>query len=353
MSDQDRIHALVAEGKITEEEAQRLLAALREADDFEATDDLEAEVDTEVDAGIDTRLDSEVGSRLDARFPSTGAFQPPSAEAARAVPQPTVPPSPPEPVAPPRAGYASPGPVGGGRGFAEVLEGATFPVEPPEDAPSDLRWVHISLLAGDLEIRVDETLAEPQVENDRGNLRLSREGEHYRVFALKRKKPKLERGGVDGLLDGISDFVSGIVGRVGDVSLRVPKGFGVVLESKSGDVEVHGLPFLKAQLLAGDLDLHGVGGCDLTMSAGDVDAALLLTSGVHRIKLSAGDVDVRLLEGSSVQVTGSLSMGDLDARPPFEAARSGMGASLSGTVGGGAAQLEILVSAGDVDVRYG
>ena len=71
-----------------------------------------------------------------------------------------------------------------------------------------------------------------------------------------------------------------------------------------------------------------MGGVDLGLSAGDVNATVRLTTGEHRVKLSAGDLNITLLEGSSVRVTGGVSMGDADADAPLTTRRTGMGSSL-------------------------
>lgn len=305
MSDQERIHHLEREGKITPAEAERLLAALGELSAVE-----------EEMAALDARLEPEVApSAAPAPSPAAG----PEAEAAEA-------------------------------------QRSEVPSAEVPSAPEGLRWVRVSVLAGDLDIRVDPELREPQVESDHGNVSVSREGDGFLITAARREKAEKapRREGVDGLLEGISDFVGGILGRIGgDLDIRVPQGFGVVIDGKSGDVDIDGVPFVKAHLLAGDLDLRNVGGVDLSMSAGDVDASLLLTGGQHRIKVSAGDVDVRLLPGSSVAVSGRVSMGDVDAQAPLQAGRTGMGGRLSGQLGAGAAKLELSLSAGDLGVRHG
>ncbi len=290
MSDRDRVNLMVEEGKITPEEAERLLSALEDIGGLEGEmDDLEREAAQEDGGGT-----------------SAGV------------------------------------PIGSASSAAEAV---------PASSPQDLRWVRVSILAGDLDIRGDASLSEPLIDSDQDNVTLSREGNDF-VIALAKREKTARREGVDGFLDGIGEFVSGIVGRIGDLDIRVPAGFGVMIDSKAGDVDVRGVAFVKAKLLAGDIDLHDIGGIDLSMSAGDVDATLLLTKGQHRVKVSAGDVDVRLLSGSSVTVAGSVSMGDIEAEKPLEAFRTGMGGNLSGRLGAGEAKLELSVSAGDLEVGH-
>jgi hypothetical protein len=313
MSDRERIQALVAEGKITQEEADNLLAALADVD------------------GVAAEMDA---------FEAAVA-----AEHASAAPE--TPPS------------STPG--GGERASGTAAaptprESASPAASASQALPGNLRWVHVKVMAGDLDIRSDPSIGEPVISGS-GTVNVAREGEDFVVSARRRHEVRKEarREGLDGVLDGviegISDFVSGVVNSVGDLDIRVPAGYGVVVHSKAGDVDVRGVPFVKAHMLAGDLDLRDVGGVDLSMTAGDVDAELRLTEGEHRVKVSAGDVDIRLLEGSSVTVEGRVSMGDLDAQAPFAASRSGVRGQVSGRLGDGTARLELWVSAGDLDVR--
>lgn len=312
-SDQNRVRAMLEAGKLNPEEAKRLIAALNDvAPNDAALNDIPDVANAE--------------SKMD--------------EATREVAREAEPVQTPPPEEAVRQATRAP----------QMVPTSTSKTG---ELPEALRWVRVSVLAGDLDIRVDASLSEPAVDSEPSQFEVEREGEDYVVRAVRRDKTP-RRDGIDGLIDGVSELVSGIVGRIGgDLDLRIPAGFGVVLDSKSGDVDVQGVPFVKANLLAGDLDLRDVGGIDLSMSAGDVDASLRLTSGKHRIKVSAGDVDVTLLGGSSVAVTGAVSMGDVDAAFPLTAKRTGMGGSLSGQVGGGEASFELSVSAGDLEVRCG
>ena len=324
-SDQERIQSLLAEGKVTQEEADRLIAALNDTD-------VEAEMN-EAERGNDAETTPEITAGRGHAKPNEQVRNSPSRTNSSVTGEMSARPSQPRAPEPP--------------------ERPTHPSGVSATLPEGLRWVRVSVLAGDLDICVDPSLSEPAVNGKAfSHFEVKKDGDDYVIRSVKRDKAP-RREGIDGLIDGVGEFVGGIVGRVGDLDIRIPAGFGVVLDSKSGDVDVRDVPFVKANLLAGDLDLRNVGGIDLSMSAGDVDASLRLTSGEHRIKLSAGDVDITLLEGSSVRVTGGVSMGDMNADEPLAARRTGMGGSLSGQVGGGEAKLELSVSAGDVEVRCG
>ena len=296
-TDQERIQALVAQGKITQEEATRLLSALKNSE-IEETGEAEREAEREA------------------------ARESPRAEVVREA--------------------------------RDVARAALARAQKKDDLPQGLRWVRASMLTGDLNICVDPALSEPEVDGEAAQFEVKRDGGDFVIRPLKRKKDKVpRREGLDGLVDGVSEFVGGLFERMGDLKVRIPAGFGVVVDSKAGDVRVSGAPFVKARLLAGDLNVQDVGGVDLGLSAGDVNASVRLTKGEHRVKLSAGDLNITLLEGSSVRVTGGISMGDADADAPLSVRRTGMGGSLVGQVGGGEASLEVSVSAGDLEVRCG
>ena len=320
-SDQERIQSLVAEGKITQEEANRLLAVLKDTDEvgYKGVGDEADEVKRVERENLESEL---AQNTLRAEVVREAV----NAARAEKSPQPRAPEPPGRP---------------------------THPSSTSVDLPEGLRWVRVSLLAGDIDIRVDAGLSEPAVNGKAfSHFKVEKDGDDYVISSVKRDKVP-RREGIDGFIDGVGEFVGGIVGRVGDLDIRIPAGFGVVLDSKAGDVDVRDVPFVKGNLLAGDVDLHNVGGLDLSTSAGDVDISLHLTSGQHYLRVSAGDVDVTLLEGSSVSVTGGVSMGDIAAEGPLTAKRTGMGGSLSGQVGGGEASLELSVSAGDLEVRCG
>ncbi len=308
-SDQERIQALVTQGKITREEADRLLAALRDT----SRGDREGQAETAPPA---EEAEVETGGERESR---TEPEQPPHTATVR-----------------------------------EAVAARAAARTPPPGLPEGLRWVRVSMLTGDVDVCVDPNLGEPAVESEAAQFEVKQDGTDFVVRPLKPTKDKgPRREGLDGLVDGVSDFVGDIFKRMGDLKVKIPAGFGVVVDSKAGDVNVTGAPFVKARLLAGDLNVQGVGGVDLGLSAGDVNATVRLTSGEHRVKLSAGDLNLTLLEGSSCSVTGGVGMGDVDADAPLTTRRTGMGGSLIGQVGGGEARLEVSVSAGDLEVRCG
>lgn len=295
LSDQDRIKQMLAEGKLTAAEAEQLLEALGDMSD--------------VEAGLD---------------------------AAEADIQETVEQS--------------------KREVAEASEEVkTSVVKQKEPLDEELNWVSIDMLFGDIDISVDESLTEPVADNNRGSF--VKEGNVYRLKQGHAKKRKTQTDSLEDIAKNVGDIVSGFFSKTGDLSVRIPKGFAVEVSSKAGDVDVDGAAYLDAELLAGDLDASNIGGIRANMAAGDIDVSLKVTEGKNLIKLSAGDVDVAILPGSSVEIEGSVSMGDFRLRAPahieetLEIEDRMMGGSFTAKVAEGDALLIIEVSAGDLDVK--
>lgn len=283
MSEQERIKQMVKDGKISQQEADLLLEALDDID----------------------QVDGEIGSTLEPSetVPERDLASTPSSENL------PPPPTPPKPPAAPAAG-----------------------VEDSADAKARLNWVRIEMLAGDLEVRVDETLTEPKIE---GKVETSRDGNN---FVIKQERQKNFLGGLLSMMDNHLD-------------ITVPAGYGIDLHSKAGDIDIRDVPFFAGELLSGDIHASDLGGVDLELKAGDLDISLRLTEGAHRIDALAGDIDIKILPGSDVRIEGNLLAGSSDLRGPFNIERKMVGNHFTGVVGKGTATLDIRVKAGDVDVE--
>lgn len=217
---------------------------------------------------------------------------------------------------------------------------------------SDLPFVYIDVLAGDLDVRVDPNIHEPVI--DKGEADMHSEGQHFVIKAVKRQEPAASGDGLDAVLQNIGTWVSRAMRNKLDLDIRIPEGYGLMIDSKAGDVDVRDVPFFKASLLAGDVDAHNIGGVDLSLSAGDVDVSLQVSSGKHRIKATAGDVDVVLIQPSDVQVEAAVSVGDLDIKLPkgsYQRDKQLMGGSASFQLGEGNATLELYLTTGDLEVK--
>ena len=306
MTDQERVLALIEEGKITQEEGDRLLSALGDIEAVEhETENLESSVRDQASSPADEPIPEKNESN------PTSAYRAAAQQVRNKVAQ-------------------------------EVKRSVSNKAVTEVEVPSDLNWVRVNLLAGDIDIHVDRGLAEPVVN---GKAEVVKDGHDFIIKAGA-------RNGDDTSSEGFGGFVARLVNKFGDLDIRIPEGYGVDISSKAGDVEVRDVPYLKGSLLAGDIDAHNIGGVALSLSAGDVDISLRPTRGEHRISATAGDVDIKLLEGSSVQIEGAVTMGDFQAKGFAVKTKESMtGGSFSGCVGEGAATLNIQLSAGDLDVK--
>ncbi len=229
------------------------------------------------------------------------------------------------------------------RGIEAVAERATQ-AEPAAESnrgswPEHTPWVTISMLAGDLDVRVDDSLEESMVKAEGGEVDIQRDGSDYRVSQFSSK------GG-----DWMERLIGGF--RRGALKVRLPPGFGLGLNVKAGDVTVRGVPYLRGNLLAGDLDAGELEGVDLTMQTGDLDLDPRPTYGSHRVGVSVGDVKVRLLQGSDTNVTGRVSIGEIDAQGvDVQSERHGLGATMEATLGSGQADLDLKLSTGQLTLE--
>ena len=213
---------------------------------------------------------------------------------------------------------------------AETAAGATA-AEPRAIAPEGTRWLRIDLPAGDLDVRADDVEA-PMLDDDSdGRVRLEATPEGARLF---------------------TDPERGLLGRYtpADARVRVPRAWGVDLDVKAGDLDVRDVPFVAGRVLAGDVEVRAARGLDLTCLAGDVSVAIGPRQGRHRLAVRAGDLSVRLLPGSDVDVDGRVSVGDASAHG-LERERRGLGAVVRGRLGEGTAKLAVELGAGDLEVR--
>ena len=298
MDDRERIEALAADGRITREEADRLLGVL---DDIDQTEQQLGGMDTEV---RNQQLGEEPGESPEG-FPA--APTPPRAPVAPADPQ-------------PEQGEKRSDHVGAG--------------------PEGLNWVEVKLLAGDLEIEVDDEASSPTaVSHDAGQIELERTERGYRYGGFGHKEDTF-----------FGRLMSGFTR--GETTLTIPRGWGLRLEMKAGDVSIRGpLRFLSGHLLAGDLDADEVHGIDLNVSAGDIDLGLLVTEGRNRLHAVAGDISVRLIPGSDAKVSGRVSIGDLSLPDGWTRKSRGVGSSFERTLGEGSGELSLDLGTGDLEVE--
>lgn len=308
MDELERVAQMVADGRITAEEGDRLIAVLRSV---QATSE---------------ELDETTAHLEDA------------------VPAEPAPPLPPLPAAPPRAPLPPLGPT------AAVPEAAALGSPPMQartsgNAAADddfaapgTKWVRVDLLAGNLTVNVDPTLTAPAGRSGSSDLSFEATSYGYRLVS----------SGPQGIFGGVLGKF-----RTGDFTVSLPVGFGVELAKTAGDIELRGVPYLRGTLSAGDLDAFGLKGVDFTALAGDVYVSLTLTEGRHRVDTKVGDIEAVLLPGSNATVKAEVSVGQISAEAPFKTERRTVGQRTEGAVGTGTAALDLRVMAGSIEVRSG
>ncbi|HZW99651.1 MAG TPA: hypothetical protein VFF10_06270, partial [Trueperaceae bacterium] len=131
-----------------------------------------------------------------------------------------------------------------------------------------------------------------------------------------------------------------------------PPDYGLNVMATAGEVRTVGVKYLRGRMRAGELTADLLEGVDFGMTAGEFTATLDLRPGDHMVTLGAGDLNVRLRESANVRLQGRVSIGDVDSRVPgLHRSGSGLGGSVEGTLGTGAANLDLRVTTGDLDVR--
>lgn len=221
---------------------------------------------------------------------------------------------------------------------AAVATAPAAPAARPDVDEAGVEWLAVDLLATDLEITVAD-VAEPRLREGGDHVRLQRHGAGWRLDAPDQRRPWSFFG-----LEHAAD----------PVRVDLPGGMGVDLDVKAGDVRIVGVGHVRGRMLAGDLDVEAASHVSIDKKAGDLDVTLRPTSGTQRIDAKAGDVNVTLLPGSDVRVSAVVTVGDLRVvGPAVSGSRTsrGVGSSYEGTIGGGAAELTLRLTAGSLRLR--
>lgn len=308
-SDQERIQALVTQGKITQEEAERLTAALQDADsgntdsnNIDSGNIDSGNVEPARGGGEDTNPIANGAADLEQKLlrhetTREEADAEPRAEAARAT---------------------------------QTEDKSDKDSEPWTGVTT---WANIDMSAGSLRVSVDPTLTEPFLECDgHGVSTLDKTEKGWDIF-------------IKGKTEG------GREGRSLSATLRVPARCGVALRGKAGTVSLDGVPYLEGTMKAGTLKASDLCGFNLDMSAGTLQLSARLSKGEHRLDMRAGTAVVTLLPGSSVQVEGDVRAGSLRLPPGFAKNKRIAGADFSGKVGEGEATLNLSERAGTLELR--
>lgn len=299
--DIDRIHALRDQGRLTADEAERLVGALRGEQPGAGAPAAPAAPDAEAAPAAPDAPDA-TGTGEGARPEASGRPRTPST---RPEPKTEVPPT---------------------------------STAPPED-DQGIAWLAIEMLVADLVVEAVPGIAEPRLRTSVEGATLSAEDGHWRLRYRS---------------DWTNWTFFGARGSPERIEVELPEGMGVRLDVKAGDVVVRGVSHVRGHMLAGDLEIDGASFVDVDKKAGDFEARIRPTAGSQRLVANAGDLDVVLLPGSDVTITADVKVGELRAKGGgLEGQRDahGIGHRYRGTLGAGTAQLELRLSAGSLTLK--
>jgi Putative adhesin len=305
-----RIENLLRQGKITPEEANKLIRALEPQGE--------------------TTQEALTGSVPVAPPPQVKAVEPP--------PPPITPPPPPKPVAPP-----------------PVVEVKVTPPVPPVTSTSshaslsgNISRLEISANSGDVMVRGVAGLTQIEAEVKNGTLETSHKDGVARIIAHGNLDDPTEIGWLNTVIKTI--------GRALPVQLevRVPEQLAnLEVRLLAGDLDVLNVQgMVELDLSAGDLTLEGASRFMVNAKAGDIKIKTKLENGESSVKALAGDVKVQILSGSSVALTASVKAGDVSAKGFIltQTEKRLTGGSLEGRLGAARAKLHCSLLAGDLDI---
>ena len=226
----------------------------------------------------------------------------------------------------------------GGDGSSGRVSGRTGPRPGAAIAPAGTKWVTVEMISGDLDVWAVAGLTGPEVEGGPGNINVEDSPEGYTV--------RFSPGSGGGIIDKLLSHT-----RSGDLRVRIPSDHGLIVKATAGDIDLHGVRYLRGNLTSGDLNADALEGIDFSSMAGDLDVALLLRRGNHVLSVGAGDVEVALDDRSDVSVDAVVSIGHLDSSEHFRHARRTVGGELTGVLGSGDATLSLRATTGDIDIN--
>ena len=306
----ERIENLLRQGKISPEEANKLLRAL--------------------DNTGDTTSD-----------PLTGSGAPTPPPPPRATP-PTPPPAAPQPMPePPRAAPTPPAPP--------APPASTTTQSSSAQIDGDIGKLSVSITAGDINIRGLPNHKGITAHSNNGQLEVIQNGDDVRIVASSQIADPTEIVWLNTVLKTI--------GRNLPVNLEitVPSDFKLLeIAALAGDVDVTGVTGrVKVNLQAGDLTLNDAGSFEINAKAGDVKISTTLTEGDSRVTALAGSIKLKLQPGSSVALKASTVAGDVSAKGFIltQTEKRVTGGSLEGRLGAGRASLECRLTAGDLEIE--
>jgi hypothetical protein len=309
-----RIENLLRQGKITPEEANKLLRAL----------ETPGETTSDAVTGSTPVPPPAAPKPQPQTQPVPVPPPPPAPVAAPPPPKPVTPPAPPPPVPP-----AAPAAV-----TSTKLEGP-------------FTGLFLNVNAGDIDVRgVPGDTLEATVQN--GTLEVTNTGGNVRITAHGRIDDPTEIGWLNTVIKTI--------GRALPVQLQisVPETLkDLEINALAGDVDVRGVKgHVKLDLKAGDLKLEDAASFDIDGKAGNIRIRTKLENGNSKVNAIAGNVSITLDSGSSVALKAGISAGDVSAKGFIltQSEKRVVGGSLEGRLGAGRASLECKLAAGDLDI---
>jgi hypothetical protein len=306
-----RIENLLRQGKITPEEANKLIRALEPQGE--------------------STSDSLTGSTPVVPPPQTKPVTPPP-------PPPVVTPPPPPPKVEKVEVKVTP----------PVVTVATVSSSSNAVLTGDFSRLEISANSGDVTVRGVAGLGQIEAEVKNGTLETSHKDGVARIVAHGNLDDPTEIGWLNTVIKTI--------GRALPVQLevRVPEQLqNLELRLLAGDLDVLNVQgSVEIDLSAGDLTLEGASRFVVNAKAGDIKIKAKLENGDSSVKALAGDVKVQLLPGSSVALVASVKAGDVSAKGFIltQTEKRLTGGSLEGRLGAARAKLECSLLAGDLDV---
>jgi hypothetical protein len=300
----ERIENLLRQGKITPEEANKLLKAL--------------------DNTGDTTSDALTGSTPAPKMPPP---PPPMPRASSPVP-----PTPPQVAAPTPP---SPPPTTSSQSSAQI-DGL-------------VAKLIVVTNAGDINIKGVPGKTNITAHSRNGTLEVIHENGMVRMIAHGRIDDPTELGWLNTVLKTIGRSLPV------DLDVEVPTNLAFLeVKALAGDVDVSGIVgHVKMDLQAGDLKLRDASSFEILTKAGDVKVNTTLTDGESRLIALAGDIGIILQPGSSVSLMASTTAGDVSAKGFIltQTEKRIVGGNLEGRLGGGRAKLECRLTAGDLNIE--
>ncbi len=212
----------------------------------------------------------------------------------------------------------------------------------------NIQKLEITANSGDINIRGVAGLTQIEAVVKNGTLETSHSQGAARIVAHGNLEDPTEIGWLNTVIKTI--------GRALPIQLeiRVPQNLAhLEVNLVAGDLdvlEVHGS--VSIDISAGDVTLEGASSFVVNAKAGDIKIKTKLENGESSVRALAGDVKVQLLAGSSVSLKASTTAGDVSARGFIltQTEKKFVGGDLEGRLGAARAKLTCSLTAGNLDI---